>query len=940
MTQVSQSLIKSFYLRNLLSLLLAVFLIGSFWFISSYRQLVSTTELLKEKAIQQQRQNLKHRTLHVLNMIKHEQQLLQKHLYDEVRQRTNEAYTIVEEIYAYHKENGTTDQATAEIKRILKDIRDHRTRVEYFTLGLDDEREKIYSPASQNGTNFLNNDDIETHPIIEDMINIAREKKEGAYEYTWSKPNDPQGQYRKISYIKYFEPLNWVIGTSEYVDNIVSDLQERLIERIEKIKFDNGGYVFMADFKGVSLSFPAKGRNMYEVRDNNGLKIVQELIAIAKKGQGFLEYVMPPLSGERPEPKISYVAGVPEWNWYIGTGDFLADLDAEVSAMLKERKITLIQNMLVIFSTLILSLLLLSYCSHRFNKRIISSFDNFRDFFHHAADDAISLDLDKQKFIEFKQLALDANKMVDKGRQTESFLKSEELKFRTLFEHVSDYALILQYQETQPIIINVSESACHKHGYTREELVGKPITFLDSSAKDVLINSKYLKHLQQGKTVKFEVTHRKKDGSTFPVETTVRMVEIERESFLFAIERDMTEQKKVEQQQLEMEEQLRQRYKMEAVGIMAGGMAHNFNNSLAIVLGNLEMAQRKLSQPEKLENYLTNALNAVMNTRNLINQIMTYSRKGSYEKKPVQLSIVIEETLKLLHSTSPSTLNLSSAISEESKELKIYADSEQIQETLLNLYTNALHATDEKGEIQIALESVQLDQAELPEHLVRAPGVYAKLSIKDNGCGIPPTTLKKIFDPFFTTKDIGEGTGMGLSSVQGIIDQHAGFINVITSQGEGSTFELYFPAITNQSGISTRYSKKEKILKGSGKILFVDDEQKLIHIAEEMLIDLGYKVTSAISGKQALELILKDPEYFDLVITDQTMPEMTGKELAIEIQKVNRELPIILCTGYSSKITKDEITSFGISAFCLKPLRLSELSQVVSATLDKVRKSK
>ena len=935
MPQKRQSLTRNFYIRSLLSILISVLFLGLFWFTSSYHQLVKTTALLKDKAVQQQRQELKERTLRVHDMVEDERQFLQAHIYDEIRKRTNDAYSIMEGIYNNHKKDHSLDQIAKEIRDVLRGMRYNGTRGYYFAFGFDG-IEQLYPPAPQlEGTSFLKIRDLNNKPVIEDMIRIARQTGEGAYEYTWTRPDDQNRQYKKIAYVKYFKPLNWIIGTGEYVDDIVKDLQQRLIERIEKIRYGNNGYVFVADFSGISLSFPAKGRNMYEVRDNNGLKIVQEMIKIAKQGQGFLEYVMPALEGERPEPKISYVAGIPEWGWYIGTGDFIADLDAEVSAMLKERKATLVQEIVTIFSTLILFLLVLSYLSHRFNKKIISSFDNFREFFNHAAVDSTPLDPDSEKFIEFQQLALDANKMVEKRREAETVLKSEELKFRTLFEHVSDYVLILQHQADQMIIVDVSESTCQIHGYTRNELIGQPITFLDPCEKEVSRDDRRLRSLEQGDTIRFEATHRRKDGSTFPVEATIKMVQIEGQSFLFAIERDLTEQKNQEQHQRNMEEQLRQKYKMEAVGIMAGGMAHNFNNSLAIVLGNLEMAQRKLSQPEKLKSYLDNAQNAVMNTRNLINQIMIYSRKGSHEMKPVQLSLVIDETLKLLRSTNPATLKLSYSVPEEDQNLKIYADSKQLQETLINLYTNALHATDEEGEIQITLELVKLDKRRIPAQYDRASGHYAKLSIKDNGCGMSAETLTKIFDPFFTTKDVGEGTGMGLSTVQGIIDQHEGFINVISALGKGTTFELYFPTITEQQSADQLEIENSQIVHGSGKILFVDDEIKLLPIAKEMLTHLGYEVTTASGGRQALNLIRNNPQHFDLVMTDQTMPEMTGKELAVEIRKSGWQLPIILCTGYSSKIVKDEAEQFGISAYCNKPLRLTELSQIIRSILNR-----
>lgn len=934
MSKKHQSLTRSFYICNLLSILLSVLFLGSFWFVSSYHQLVTSTNILKEKAEQQQRQELKERTYHVFNMIEYEREILQAHIYDDLKQRTNEAHSIMEGIYQHRQNDTSLNQIAEEIKTALRNIRFNGTRGYFFALGIDG-ISQLYPPAPQlEGTSFLTIRDLDNKPVVQDLIKIALHSGEGSYEYTWAKPDDQNRQYKKIAYVRYFKPLNWIIGTGEYIDDIVNDLQKQLIERIEKIKFENNGYVFIGNFSGISLSFPAKGRNMYEVRDNNGLKIVQEMIQIAKQGQGFLEYVMPPLEGERPEPKISYVAGIPDWGWYIGTGDFVADLDAEVSTMLKDRKAAMIQRMMVILTTLILFLLLFSYLSHRFSKQIIICFNNFREFFNHAAIDATPLDPNKQQFIEFQKLALDANKMVEKRREAEAVLKSEELKFRTLFEHVSDYVLILQHQEDQVVIVDLSESACRKHGYERNELIGRPISVLDPFEKEVSKNDDRLQHLAQGNTVCFEVTHRRKDGSTFPVESLIKMIQIKDSFFLFAIERDLTEQKKLKQQQRDLEEQIRQKYKMEAIGLMAGGMAHNFNNSLAIVLGNLEMAQRKLSQPEKLRNYLDNAQNAVLNTRNLINQIMIYSRKGSHEKKPVQFSTIIDETLELLRSTNPATLQLNYSVSEEAHPLKIYADSKQLQDTLINLYTNALHATAEKGEITINLESVKLDKKMIPAQDDSVPGHYAKLSIKDNGHGMSAETLSKIFDPFFTTKDVGEGTGMGLATVQGIIEQHKGLINVISAEGKGTTFELYFPTITAQQKLAQNDNEKNHILHGFESILFVDDEEKLIHIAEEMLTELGYEVTSVSGGRQALDLIQKDPKRFDLVMTDQTMPEMTGKELAEKIRQANLKLPIILCTGYSSKIADDEIPQFGISAYCTKPLRLAELSQVIRSVLN------
>jgi CheY-like chemotaxis protein len=350
------------------------------------------------------------------------------------------------------------------------------------------------------------------------------------------------------------------------------------------------------------------------------------------------------------------------------------------------------------------------------------------------------------------------------------------------------------------------------------------------------------------------------------------------------------------------------------------------------VLGNLEMGQRKISETEKVKKYIKNAQTAVLRSRDLINQILIYSRKGSHNKVPIQLSSVYNETLKLISSTNPATIKLNSNISPEGESVTIYADSGQIQEALINLYTNAMHALDEEGEITFSLGTVDLSQGDMSAEYDRSPGVYARVSVQDNGCGIPSETLTRIFDPFFTTKEVNVGTGMGLSTVQGIVDQHEGLIKVRSDFGEGTIFDLYFPT-TEPQQLEERVKNLEPP-HGSEKILLVDDDEMLIDISEQMLAELGYSVTSVLSGKQALALIKKNPQLFDLVITDQTMPEMTGKELSVELMKINAQLPIILCSGYSSKISATDIDQYGIKAYCAKPVRLAALAQVVRKVLN------
>ena len=394
---------------------------------------------------------------------------------------------------------------------------------------------------------------------------------------------------------------------------------------------------------------------------------------------------------------------------------------------------------------------------------------------------------------------------------------------------------------------------------------------------------------------------------------------------------DITEQKQAEERHRELEEQLRQKHKMEAVGYMAGGMAHNFNNNLGIILGNVELSQLKVQDPT-VQGFLKNAKTAVHRSRDLVSQIITYSRKGIQNKSPIQLLTIIDETITLLRSTLPTTVNLQKIISPDCGSDSINADASQIQEILLNLFNNAVQAMDEKGEILISLEPVELSQAEIPVQYDGIPGKYAKLSVQDSGCGMPAEMLDKIFDPFFTTKELHEGTGMGLATVQGIVAQHGGIIKVNSIPDQGTVFNLYFPIVEETATEPTPIN--EDMPKGTERILFVDDDEMLVELGRLILTEMGYQVVTMTESTEALKLFTANPNHFDLVITDQTMPDLTGKDLLQELKKIRPDLRTILCTGFSSKIDEDRAKQQGIDAFCMKPFDLPEMLQTVRRVLD------
>jgi CheY-like chemotaxis protein len=310
--------------------------------------------------------------------------------------------------------------------------------------------------------------------------------------------------------------------------------------------------------------------------------------------------------------------------------------------------------------------------------------------------------------------------------------------------------------------------------------------------------------------------------------------------------------------------------------------------------------------------------------------MLTYARKTEAEKKPLSLSSIVKETVKLIRATTPTTISIT--VNALSDSALILADPTQIQQIIMNLCTNAVHAMREKGgSLDIQVKSHTVSPSDGNPHGIK-PGPYARLTVRDTGAGVPSDIMDKIFDPFFTTKKLGEGTGLGLSVVHGIVKQSNGHITVESEPGKGSAFTVYFPQITGR--IKADEVTDDEIPTGSERVLFIDDEEALVEMGEDILAELGYEVTSRMNGTEALALFKADPSRFDLVITDQTMPEMTGAELAKEVLAIRADMPIIMCTGFSHVVNEEKAEAAGIRAFAMKPLTKREIARTIRKVLD------
>jgi PAS domain S-box-containing protein len=402
---------------------------------------------------------------------------------------------------------------------------------------------------------------------------------------------------------------------------------------------------------------------------------------------------------------------------------------------------------------------------------------------------------------------------------------------------------------------------------------------------------------------------------------------------VMVVGQDITEQKKAVREKELLQEQLQQAQKMEAIGTLAGGIAHDFNNILAAILGYAELASLDIPKDSKAQENLQNSIKSAHRAKNLVQQILAFSRQKKQERRPMDIRPIMKEGVKFLRASLPSTIEIRQEMEENLGTIE--ADPTQIHQVLINLCMNASQAMDGQGGVLgVFLNKIDLDEGRSLPGLGLEPGPYLRLRVSDTGQGIPPEILPRIFDPYFTTKEVGKGTGLGLAVVHGILKSYGGGISVSSEVGKGSSFDVYFPRI-EAPGSTLEAVKVEPLPRGrKERVLFVDDEQAIVEIGQKFLEYLGYEVVVRTSSLEALELFRAKADQFDLVITDMTMPNLTGEGLARGILGIRPGMPIILCTGFSEHMSGEKAKALGIREFVLKPLVVMDLAKAIRRSLD------
>lgn len=652
-------------------------------------------------------------------------------------------------------------------------------------------------------------------------------------------------------------------------------------------------YIFMSDYEGIMLVQPFQPgmemSDMWDLQDSKGKYIIRSLVDAAKstEGSGYVSYYYKRPNSFRPEKKISYVIGISELDCYIGTGQYMTDI---------RRSQWFYISITFLLSTTLLSLIYLLI------RYILAVYD-------------------KQN-----------NRVLKENRELkkmESALRISEKKYRELFEQ-SPIGLALCRMNGELVSVNSSYTSIL--GYSKDEVL--KLAYWDITPEKYFDQEKKMIQdlLDKGRYGPFEKEYIHKDGHLVPVRLNGLLVERDGQSYIWSSVEDISIYKKVEDEKHSLEDQLQQVYKMEAVGTLAGGIAHDFNNLLFPILGYTEQLMSEFEKDSSTYNNLEVIFNSAFRAKDLVQQILTFSRPETGKENIFRMQPEIENALSLLRATIPSTIEIQQNLDPNCRTIK--GDPTQLYQIVMNLATNGYHAMEESGGVlRVSLQELSSRGEEFDHQTILSEN-YACLTVEDQGNGIDEKIIDRIFDPFFTTKVKGRGTGMGLSVVHGIISSMDGFVKVNSELGIGSIFKIYFPIREDLVKTESQLVNEKEHTGGNESILLVDDVPEILKMEEIMLSRLGYKITVCSNGQEALDIFKSNPESFDIVITDQTMPVLTGDKLILEIKQIRPEIPVILCSGNSYVLADSMVKDLGVSSFLDKPILINEIADAIRRALD------
>ncbi|WP_321418457.1 cache domain-containing protein [uncultured Desulfobacter sp.] len=930
----NKSIAGTYFISTAIILFMLFATLGYFWIYQEQKKFLTESNKLRSDFIESQRRRIKTEVENTIEYIAYKKSKTNKRVRQQIKSRVNEAHAIATHICNLYQDNHSTQELAHMVKEALCALRYNNGRGYYFATSLTGTEELLtHRPQPENkAANKIQ--DIRGQYVIKEMIQIAKEKGEGFYEYFWTKPEKTRRDFPKISFVKRFEPLNWCIGTGEYLDDMEKDIKKEVLERISNVRFGKDGYIFVFKYDGTYVSHIDPqfiGKNMINVTDLNGVKINRRFLEAATVPEGiYINYVWEKPSSGIKAPKLAFAKSFEAWEWIIGTGVYMDDVEKTINKKLEAYLAGVRNQITFILCLFALSILITILILRYFLRNIKTGIKVFAEFFKKSAVSNEKINPLVIPFSEFRTLADLSNKMVDDRKRKDKALRESEERFRNL-SHATFEGIVLH---DKGWIIEANEQFYKMYGYTRQELADKNIlrTLVDPDSMVMMKNKVDARDFGP-----YEVTCLKKNGSTFPVEIRVRLMGYQGREVRMAAIRDLSEQQKVQEQKKELEARLRRAEKMEAIGTLAGGVAHDLNNVLTGLVSYPDLLLMDLPEDSDLRDPILTIQNSGKKAAAIVQDLLTLARRGVAVSKVINLNDLITDylkspehgKLKSFHPRAEFETNLQTDL------LNIMGSPVHLSKTIMNLISNAVESINDHGVVSISTKNRYIDTCIKGYDEVRE-GDYVILSVTDSGSGISEGDLEKIFEPFYTKKTMGRsGTGLGMAVVWGTVKDHDGYINVESQEGQGTKFTLFFP-------VTRKAVEKDEVLSiddymGNGeKILVVDDVSQQIEIASALLQKLGYVVDAVSSGEDAVEY-MKDNSA-DIIILDMIMdPGIDGLDTYKRILELNPGQRAIIASGFSETERIKEAQRLGAGEYVKKPYTLEKIGIAVKTELKRER---
>ncbi|WP_022663815.1 PAS domain S-box protein [Desulfospira joergensenii] len=734
------------------------------------------------------------------------------------------------------------------------------------------------------------------YPFIA-MVKTVMETGSGYVNYYWQWKDSPLRDVPKISYVKGFKPWGWILGTGLYTDDVRTEI-EFILKDLSQISI-----VILIVMMGISFYLTAQTIRIEQER----LVSVDKLRRSEEMHRSFIDQAPVGMFTMNLKGEFTYINQKLESITGYKTGDWIGK---------SFRSLVHPDDMKMVEHRLMLRL------EGRGNPEPIEIriFDRAgKILWVKINSESIFLEKDGEKELTGIQSFIEDITLQKKAQMD---LLSSESRLKAIFEANPD-PMVVYDLAGHPLYLNPAFTKVF--GWSLDELKGRTIPFVPEDQKKISWE-KIQEIMEHGRPLSFETRRYTKENQCLDIFLSAAVNKNEKGENIGMVVNltDVTEKKALERQ-------YKQAQKMESLGTLTGGIAHDFNNILNVVLGNAELALEGLPESDPSHDHLVKIRTAGFRAADIVRQLLSFSRQSDQAFKPVKLSVMIEDSLRLLGSLIPSNIDIQKSYGAEDE--IILADPVQINQIMMNLCINASHEMEKMGGV-LTVFTDNPDPVQFPvkgnEELAR--GKIIRLGVRDTGPGIDSIIIDRIFDPYFTTKKTGKGSGMGLSVVHGIVINHKGSISVTSRPGQGTTFEILFPVVRMKPGPEP--DPDVNIPRGSGRILFVDDEKAIVDMTQETLERMGYQVEACLDPMDAVRRFESRPGFFDLVISDMTMPGMTGDRLAEKVSRIRPDIPVIICTGYSSLIDEEKAEQMGIAGFVMKPVSASVLAKTVRDVLD------